>query len=72
MIKIATVQSRVDKVLSSFSKMIKELDASINKLEVERTRTQEQIKTMNEWNAVAGLKIDEYKKIKSNIEGIMK
>lgn len=72
MIKFTKIQSRVDKVVSSFTTAIKELDAVINELSIEKERNEAQIASLAEWNNAATVKMAEYQKIKSNIEGILK
>ena len=72
MVKFTKIQSRVDKVVSSFTTAIKELDAVINELSIEKERNEAQIVSLAEWNNAATVKMAEYQKIKSNIEGILK
>lgn len=72
MVKFTKIQSRVDKVVSSFTTAIKELDAVINELSIEKERNEAQIASLAEWNNAATVKMAEYQKIKSNIEGILK
>lgn len=72
MVKFTKIQSRVDKVVSSFTTAIKELDAVINELSIEKERNEAQIASLAEWNTAATVKMAEYQKIKTNIEGILK
>lgn len=66
------MQRKVDKLLSIFTNLIKELDSSISKLNVEIDKNKTAIEVANEniWSYEA--KISEYESLKSKVEAIFK
>lgn len=71
MSKLANAQKRVDKALSAFTNIVKELDGAIKELTEERTRNDAVILAMQAYNEEATEKISEYKATKAKIENIL-
>ena len=71
MSKLTNAQKRVDKALSAFTNIVKELDGAIKELTEERTRNDAAILAMQAYNEEATEKILEYKATKAKIENIL-
>ena len=72
MLNIAVMQSKIDKLLSIFKKLIAELEKSIGELNGAIDTNKEIIAQKETDNIMYAEKIEEYERLKQNIENIIK
>ncbi len=72
MLNIALMQSKIDKLLSIFKKLIAELEKSIGELNGAIVTNKEIIAQKEADNIMYAEKIEEYEHLKQNIENIIK
>ena len=66
------MQSKIDKLLSVFTKLIKELETQISSLNFEIVCNKERIEKLEADNVTYESKIKEYTTLKENVERIIK
>ena len=72
MVNMTNMQSKIDKLLSVFTKLIAELEKAISELNGAIGSNKELIARKEHENIVFAEKIKEYEQLKSNVEHIIK